>query len=484
MNSNCLSRRAASFTLALVATAVAGTAYAQKSALVTTTSNEVKRPANPMEIMRPLPIRPPRWIEDYRFLDDESKRIDFFDPIRYHRLSDTAWIQFGAEARYRADTITNPVFGLTGINQDNYMQQRLQAHSDLHLWDDAFRVFVQIENTRTWNKEVITPVDESRTEFRQAFFDVNLNALGGKVRTRIGRQEMAYGSFAFTNYRDATNIRLSFDGARVTYNGPHFSVEVFGVRPIVTSDSNFDDGSNNNVKFYGLYGTFPISDVFNVDAYGFGLETDQRTLVGVTGSESRYTSGLRLYGKRAGWDWGWDFAHQSGTLGEADIDAWTVTGEAGYTFTGEWKPRLALRLDAASGDDDLGDDEVGVFDPMFPKNGTYGGAGVTTLANNYVVGPVVSFVPRSDMAVHITAYQAWKESTDDGVYVPGMVVAPGTTTTRSSDIGQIYNAELLWRVNPNTTLRFEYGFVRAGEAITEAGGSDLSFGEVTAIWRF
>lgn len=178
---------------------------------------------------------------------------------------------------------------------------------------------------------------------------------------------MAYGSFAFTNYRDATNIRLSFDGVRVSYTEPDFKIEAFGVRPIVTGESSFDDGSSNNVKFYGLYGTYPISDIFNVDAYGFGIETEQRTLAGLTGSEQRYTGGLRLYGKRAGWDWGWDFAYQGGKLNDADISAWALTGEGGYTLQGNWKPRLALRIDAASGDDKFGDNKIGVFDPLVPK---------------------------------------------------------------------------------------------------------------------
>lgn len=68
--------------------------------------------------------------------------------------------------RYRADTITNPVFGLRGVNTDNYLQQRLQAHSDLHLFNDKLRIFVQVENTKVWSKKILTPVDESNNEFR------------------------------------------------------------------------------------------------------------------------------------------------------------------------------------------------------------------------------------------------------------------------------------------------------------------------------
>lgn len=91
MNNPGLSQRAAFVTLSLMATTASDSLYAQASISAPASKNVVAA-VNPMEIMRPLPPRPARWIEDYRFLDDESKRNDFFDPIRYNRLSDSAWI--------------------------------------------------------------------------------------------------------------------------------------------------------------------------------------------------------------------------------------------------------------------------------------------------------------------------------------------------------------------------------------------------------
>lgn len=102
----------------------------------------------------------------------------------------------------------------------------------------------------------------------------------------------------------------------------------------------------------------------------------------------------------------------------------------------------------------------------------------------YLVGPTLSFSPRSDMTLQVSAFAAWRESTNDGVYLPGMAVAPGTVNSKSSEIGQIFNGALMWRVNPNTTFIFDYGHVQAGKAIKEANGSSLSFGAVTAVLRF
>ena len=86
--------------------------------------------ASPLEDSRPGRPGAPRWVEDYRFLDDPGKARDPFDGLRYHRLSESAWLQLGAEARYRADSLDKPFFGLRGINDDSYLMQRLQAHAD------------------------------------------------------------------------------------------------------------------------------------------------------------------------------------------------------------------------------------------------------------------------------------------------------------------------------------------------------------------
>lgn len=41
---------------------------------------------------------------------------------------------------------------------------------------------------------------------------------------------------------------------------------------------------------------------------------------------------------------------QMGHMASADIDAWAVSSDSGYTFAGPWKARMGLRVDAASGD--------------------------------------------------------------------------------------------------------------------------------------
>lgn len=443
----------------------------------------VTQAASPLEDSRPTRPGAPRWVEDYRFLDDTNKATDPFDGLRYHRLSDSAWVQFGAEARYRVDSLDRPFFGLRGIKDDSYVMQRLQAHTDVHLFDDALRTFVQVENTRAFGKDLYSPNDESRNEVHQAFIDLNRDFAGGRATARVGRQEMGFGNQVFVTYRDTPNIRQNFDGFRASVNFKDGrKLDAFAVRPVLTGEDSWDDGSNNKVKFYGLYGTLPLTKAWNIDLYGFGLETDARSLAGETGDEKRYTFGTRLFGRDQSIDWTWDVAGQTGHLGNASIRAWAVSSDTGYNFAGPWAPRLGMRIDGASGDGKLRDGKVGTFDPLFPRNGVYGEASLTTLANVIVVGPTFGVSPWSQWRMEPGIFGVWKQNTHDGVYMPGMGMLAGTRDT-GRYVGTIYRANTRWTPTANLTLDLDLKYYDVGAAILDAGGDDSSFVSVRATFR-
>jgi hypothetical protein len=444
---------------------------------------QVTHAASALETSRPSRPGSPRAAEDYRFLDDAAKSTDPFDGLRYHRLSDSAWLQLGAEARYRVDSLERPSFGLRGVKDDSYALQRLQVHADLHVFDDAARVFLQVENTRAFGKDLYSPTDESRNEIRQAFVDLNYDFSGGRYTTRIGRQEIALGNQVFVTYRDVPNIRQTFDGVRASLNlKSGRKLEAFAVRPTETGEDSWDDGSINTVKFYGLYGTLPLNKVWSIDLYGFDLESDDRVLAGEVGDEKRYTYGARLFGRGHALDWSWDIAGQAGHLGGADIRAWVVSSDTGYTFNHPWQPRVGIRLDVASGDGDAGDGKVGTFDPLFPRNGVYGEASLTTLSNVIVIGPTFGFSPWSSLRFEPGVFEVWKQNTHDGVYMPGMSMLAQTRDS-GRRVGTIYRANTRWLATPNLTLDLDLKYYDVGAAITDAGGDDSSFISVRATFR-
>lgn len=440
---------------------------------------------NPLEQSRPLRPGAPRWLEDYRFLDDPAKRTDWFDDYRYHRLSDSAWLQLGGEFRYRADTMRQPLFGLTPVHKDNYLQQRIQAHADLNLLDGGLRGFVQLENTRSWGKELQTPRDQSRNDIHQAFIESNLGLSDKRLRVRAGRQEMAYGVHALVTYAETPNIRQTFDGLRVTLSGTGGrTLDAFAVRPVRHEDGNFDDKSDNNTRFYGLYGSLPLAEGTGIDLYSMGLERKQLRLYGVTGQDTRYTFGTRLFGQRAGYDWSWDLMHQRGHFAGQSIRAWSIWSESGYTFTHEWKPRLAMRVDLSSGDDDPTDGRAETFDPHFPRGGVYGETGLTNPANLLVFGPMLAFSPRHDLRIEPAIFKHWRQSTDDAIYLPGMRTVPGSAGADGREIGTNYRLNARWTPTANLTLDLDYQYFRAGSAVRDLDGVSTQLLALRSSFRF
>lgn len=87
-----------------------------------------------------------------------------------------------------------------------------------------------------------------------------------------------YGA-SFMTYRDAANIRLSFDGLRLGWAAEDYRVDVFAVRPLLQRDNDsFNDGTDNQKTFYGLYAVVPLSLASGVDLYGFSLQPARRNL--------------------------------------------------------------------------------------------------------------------------------------------------------------------------------------------------------------
>lgn len=442
----------------------------------------------PTTLEQARPSRPalPRWAENYTFLKDESKKTDPFDSLRYISLGDSAWLQTGAEVRYRADSIDKPFFGLRGVNDDSYLQQRLQLHGDLHLFDDQLRVFTQLQNTRTWGKDLFSPFDESRTEFQQAFVDWNLKFNSGyRLTTRLGRQELVYGSLMLISDRDVPNIRNNLDGAKVMLKTPGgISVDAFALRPVEYGLKSFDDQPSDDIKFYGVYSTIPISKAVNFDFYGLDLETKDRNLAGVIGDEKRYTVGTRIFGKNNGFDWTWDVAGQFGHLGDAQIRAWFVSGATGYTFDHPWVPRIAVRSDISSGDSKRGDNKVGTFDPLYSKNGYYGEASLTTLSNLIVFGPSFAFSPAPQFRIEPAIYKAWRENTNDGVYFTGMSLVPNSPNASGKSVGTIYKATGRWLASRNVTVDMDWEYFDVGRAVKEVGGQSVHFVSLRTTFRY
>ena len=75
------------------------------------------------------------------------------------------------------------------------------------------------------------------------------------------------------------------------------------------------------------------------------------TFPNAAGNERRDVFDLHVTGKTNGFDYDFEAMNQTGSIGADAIEAWAFGSLAGYTFSNvNWKPRLGMQIDAASGD--------------------------------------------------------------------------------------------------------------------------------------
>ena len=227
--------------------------------------------------------------------------------------------------------------------------------------------------------------DDFRTDYRtgvDARNNGNVNVLQSYIETketfglplqlRIGRQQLSFGKKFLVADKTTPTQRIGFDAVRATYTPTkEITIDAWMAKLVENSPVEQD----GDVDFYGVYGTYAMSDAINASAY-YMLVRDARALPHDTnysyptealeraldidqyGTTLLNTVGGRFWGKYEGFDYNIDGAYQFGdadaegisfrtknfwgTYGDnhAKWDTWAADVEFGYTFDIKWKPRV------------------------------------------------------------------------------------------------------------------------------------------------
>ncbi len=433
---------------------------------------------------QPPAFKPDRTAEDYSYLNDRNKRASALDRIKFVPVAHEGdvYASFGGEIRERAETIDRPSFGVGGREADSYMLQRILLHADVHL-ESGLRVFGQLGAEKAFGKQLLSPPDEDHLDVQQLFVEVKPRP---QLAIRLGRQEMAFNtSQRFVSFRDGTNVRQNFDGARVTLTLGRLKLDGFAVRPVRLRRGIFDDAGNRQQAFGGVYGALGLDSrrSTTIDGYWMYLDRDAATFGGVSGEEHRHNLGLRSGGGVGKWDWDVEGLLQRGTFAGQGIRAWGFAADIGYTAPGHWRPRLGLRLDSGSGDRRASDSTLGTFNPLFPKGPYFNEANVTSFANLVALRPSVRVQPGRILSLEAATQWKWKEARGDAVYL-GPAAPLAGTRGGPRGIGQVSTIDATLQLGRHWNLRGYYLHHSAGEAIEAAGGHAIDFAMASAQFRF
>lgn len=403
--------------------------------------------------------------------DEDWSNATSSAPFKHIALDDDmAYLSLGGELRLRTDTLDAARYGL-GPARDSYTLLRTLIHADLRL-SPRWRLFTQLEQADAIGKTTTTAIDQNRTDLRNAFIEFDP---ANNTSLRLGRQDLLLNAAQrFVSVREGPNVRQSFDGLSLSWQGVPYHLKAFVSRPVSYKPGAFDDIADPGQTFHGLDLTWQAAPTQAVEIYQLELRNQRASFGGIQAQENRHSTGMRLSGRHGPWDYDLEGMLQYGHFANQRIRAWGASTLGGFTLQQPWRPRLGIQLDAGSGDDhDAG--TLKTFNPLFPKGSYFDQSGLNSWANSVIARFGLDLSPHPKLKLYAGISQRWRENLDDAVYVQPYSALPATLVGRSRQVARTGQLDATWLFSPNLSLTMEALHVEAGPAITQAGGKDVDF---------
>lgn len=413
-----------------------------------------------------------RWDEDWSVLRETPPGGPWWLPFKYVPLSadGSAWASFGMEARLRYEGFENNLWGAGPAPDDGYLWRRIMPHADVHI--GPFRAFGQLIAADALSVGAGEgPADATKVDRLQSFVDLRL-PLGadGALTFRAGRELMPLGSERLIGTRYGPNVPQAFDGGHAMLDLGRFHAQFIAVRPVEVRPESFDDRRSKTEQLHGVYITTRLSDEASLDLYWLGYRNDEASFFQGSGRERRDTFGARAFGKSGGWAWNWEAMLQRGSFASDKIRAWSIGTETSYSFDGvPLRPRVLLRANIASGDEDPNDGTLGTFNAMFPKGKYFGELSPIGPSNIMNLQPGVEFDLGRGFTLGLVGMAYWRVSRGDGLYdVPGQLIRDGGDT-KARFVGTQGEIVVGWQADQALSATVSYSIFEPGAFIKDSG---------------
>ena len=385
----------------------------------------------------------------------------------------------GGDIRERFEWFSNE--DTAGSPAESYLLQRYMIHADMR-YGERVRFFVQVKSgVENGRRDGPRPTDKDSLDFHQGWAEFGI---GKGLSLRIGRQEVGLGSSRLVSIREAPNVRLSFDGARLRWESTEWRADLLALRPSQTNPGYFDNSPDFRQALWGVYTTWKSR---NLDLYYLGLDRKRRHFDAGSGREQRHSFGGRWWRPAGrGRDYDFEGVWQGGRFGSGSIHAWTAASNTGYTWESiGFKPRAGLKADITSGDRNPRDGSLGTFNALFPKGNYFSQADLLGPNNLMDLHPSLRVELARGFGVTVDADFFWRCSVRDGIYdIPGFLIVSGAGS-RARPIGRAVKAGFDWQANRHLSFEAEFQHFWAGAFLRESGrGRPIRFLAAWATYRF
>ena len=360
-----------------------------------------------------------RFDEDWSSFCSSSQLNGGFQHLKCLRFRDREhfYVTLSSEARGVYESYDHQYWGSGPQGEAGWILQRYLLGADWHLnsnWRLYSEVQAALANGRVGGPR---PYDQDKPDLHQLFLDFSTRTADDKLTVRAGRQELQFGSGRLVEVRHGLNARISFDGMRATLSRPRLQLDGFVTRPTLQRSGFFNDVPDSYQIFWGVYAVKALSETSSLDAYYLGLNKKVQNFAAGDGHYVLHTFGTRFNRKQGHWDSDDELIGQVGTFAHGDIRAWSASGQQGYTIQRvPASPHFVLRTDVTSGDDDLRDQHLGTFFPLFARGKYFEEADLNGPLNTIDVIPSIDLHPSPAVSLSLSYGAFFRESVADGLY--------------------------------------------------------------------
>jgi hypothetical protein len=398
------------------------------------------------------------------------------DHFKRQALGDCLMIDVGGQYRVRFHSERNfRGLGLTG-RDDDFLLHRTRLYTNVEVGENLRFFGEMVDGVSEFENFAPRSIEENRTDVLNFFIDGTLwEADGGTLRGRVGRQELLYGAQRLISPLDWSNIRRTFDGAKLMWQSENWDVDGFWVRPLV-HDTHALDNSNLDEQFYGAYSTYKGFENELLDVYWLGYEN--------TLEPFRYhTVGSRYNGTYDNWLTELEAGYQFGDNTDgSDHHAGFFTAGLGRKWNSAWSPTLWIYYDWASGDSELAAHNG--FHHLFPL-GHYFLGFMDLFGRQNIETPNVQLTlqPTERLRLMMWYYYFFLENKNDGPY--SLVMTPfANVTPGSADLGHELDFTASYTINARTNLLLGYSHFFSGAyydtpGLPYSGDADFYYSQIT-----
>lgn len=395
-------------------------------------------------------------------------------------------LSVGGDLRWRYEHSHNPRYGLEPQDRWGVWMQRHSAFADLQV-GEHWRGFAQLASSRANGRAAgPSPVDENRLDPTNLFVEwQSATESDGGIGMRVGIQELQFGSGRGIDAREGPNVRRSFEAVLAYATSGPWRVDAFAAAPRQNRLGSFDDARSQTQTLRGLYATRSAA-ITSWDFYALHYEDTLARYVQGVARERRWSLGARVFGRRNAWDWNWESIAQGGRFGDADIRAWSIATDTGYTFKDvAGQPRLALLVAVASGDKNPDDDRLGTLNPLYPRGNYFGDEATLGPRNFFNIHPALTLQLAPQVELDASLDFFWRHSTRDGVYAPNGMLIVSAADSHARYVATIASLGLRWRPAPRWSSSAVIAHAQPGAFLRETDADKaLNLFSLTLQYRF